>query len=198
MDIEKLIVGSLKTNSYLAIDIYTRRCIIIDPGDNANAISENILTQDLIPISIVATHGHFDHILAADELQKAFEIPFLIHQKDKELLQKMQNSATYWLKRNVIEKPPANINYITQKEVIEFGELILNVLHTPGHTPGGICLFNTQEEIVFTGDTLFKNSRGRTDFAYGSPSQINQSINHIEETCKGFTAYPGHGKTFNI
>lgn len=94
MRIQKFVVGELQANCYLVIDEISDNCLIIDPGDEANLISENILRQNLKPVGIVATHGHFDHVMAANELQMAFNIPFYIHSKDEKILGYMTDSCS--------------------------------------------------------------------------------------------------------
>ncbi len=198
MNIQKFVVGELQANCYLVSDKTSDECLIIDPGDEANLISENILRQNLKPIGIIATHGHFDHVMAANELQMAFDIPFYLHPNDEKILNYMTDSASHWLNRKIIEQPPAKVEYIENGEKIETGNWNLEVIHTPGHSPGGICLFNKKSKVVFTGDTLFKNGIGRTDFSYGSPQKIKQSLEKIRNNFSGYTAYPGHGEEFII
>ncbi len=211
MKIEKFVVGELQANCYLVSGDTSDECFIIDPGDEANLISENILRRNLKPKAIIATHAHFDHILAANELQMAFDIPFYIHPDDEKIVNYMTDSAQHWLKREIIEQPPSEIKYIKEGEKIEVGSWKLEVFHTPGHSPGGICIVGNPpkasppskmashlggQEIIFTGDTVFKNGIGRTDFSYGSPDKMKQSLQKIRNNFKGYTAYPGHGESF--
>jgi len=194
--IETFIVGQLQTNCYVVTDNSSSKCIILDPGDAAYLISEYILQNLLTPIAIVATHGHFDHILAANELQLSFNIPFLIHPKDNKIVNYMQKSAKYWLKQNIIETSPQQITPIDKE--ITFSKTTLSILHTPGHTPGGICLYNKNKQIVFTGDTLFHNTYGRTDLPYGSKEDMVNSLELIKTKFKGYKGYAGHEKEFII
>ncbi len=203
MNIVTLAVGQLQTNCYLVSDPETGKCIIIDPGDDANLISENILRQNLDPTAIAATHGHFDHILAANQLQMAFNIPFYIHQGDKKILNYMTKSARHWLGREIIEQPPEKVNYVENGDILKMGNCKLKIISTPGHSPGGICLFNNQPQsgqpkIAFVGDTIFKNGVGRTDFKYASSKKLQQSIKKIKDKLSGYTAHPGHGDKFTI
>ncbi len=198
MNIQKFIVGELQANCYLVSAEIPDECLIIDPGDEANLISENILRQDLKPKAIVATHGHFDHILAAGELQMAFDIPFYIHADDKKIVDYMTDSAQHWLNREIIEQPPSKIKYLEDGEELRIIKDELRVIHTPGHSPGGICLVNPKNKIIFTGDTLFKNGIGRTDFSYASTEKMRRSLQKIRNNFTGYTAYPGHGEEFII
>lgn len=198
MNIQKFVVGELQTNCYLVSDDFSDECLIIDPGDEANLISENILRQSLDPVGIIATHGHFDHILAAGELQMAFGIPFYIHPKDEKTVNYMTDSAQHWLNREIIEQPPSRLQFFEDGKKLAIGNWNLEILHTPGHSPGGVCLFNNKEKIIFTGDTLFKNGIGRTDFSYASPQKMKQSLKKVRSKFTGYTAYPGHGEEFII
>jgi len=206
MNIQKFVVGELQTNCYLVSDQLSDQCLIIDPGDEANLISENILRQNLKPKAIIASHGHFDHLLAANELQLAFDIPLFIHPDDERILNYMTDSAQHWLDREIIEQPPANIEYLEDGEKLKIMNYELQIIHTPGHSPGGICLFYDPPQasqaggqgIIFTGDTLFKDGIGRTDLSYSSPKDMQLSLQKIRTKFKGFTAYPGHGNDFII
>ncbi len=198
MEIIKLSVGQLQVNCYLVGTSDANRCFIIDPGDAANFISEEILRRNWEPQAIIATHGHFDHILAAYELQLAFDIPFWIHPGDKKLLGRAVSSARHWLKREVVTKVPVVDREITAKDSLKLGNVELGILATPGHTPGGITLYNEAEKIAFVGDTIFKNGVGRADFSYSSPPQLQQSVKKVRQQLVGYTAYPGHGEEFII
>ncbi len=189
-------LGQLQTNCYLVTCPKTGKTIIIDPADDANFISEEIIRKNLKPIAIVATHGHFDHILAARELQLAFNIPFLIHKNDQTILRKMKRSASWWLKREIIESSPKINKFLGEDEVIKFGREKLKIIETPGHTPGSICFYNKKERILFSGDTIFKDVMGRTDLSYSSPQLMRKSIQRIKQKFAGFQVYPGHGESF--
>jgi len=185
-------LGELQTNCYLVFDELTKEAIVIDPADEANFISEKILTQNINLKAVVATHGHFDHILATWELQLAFNVPLFISKKDVKIAKNMQSSASYWLKRKIIERPPGNIKYL-EKE-ISFGEEKLKVILCPGHTPGGVSLYSKKEKIAFTGDTLFADGIGRTDFSYSSKSDLEKSIDKLKKLPENTIIYPGHGE----
>ena len=207
MHIHTIVTGELQTNCYIATDTATQKCLVIDPGDGADVICDYILTQGLTPTAVVATHGHFDHILAAFEVQTAFDIPFIIHKDDEFLLSRMRSSAEHWLKRTVVALPPKPDILLgsdtiapgdTPTDTITFGSSNLTVLHTPGHSPGGIAIYDTKERIVFTGDTMFKNGVGRTDYAYASQENLEKSLLKVKKTCAGFKAYPGHEEGFMV
>jgi hydroxyacylglutathione hydrolase len=177
MSIETLVVGQMATNCYI-ID-----GIIIDPGDDAEYIISHLTDK---PTMIVATHGHFDHIMAAYALQTAFSIPFYIHDDDIFLLSRMQSSAKHFLGLMEIDPPPVPSKIKN-----------LPCIHSPGHTPGSICLqFN---DILVVGDTVFADGAvGRSDFSYSDPHKLSASIKKIMSFPKGTRILPGHGKEFSL
>ena len=141
----------------------------------------------------MATHGHFDHVLAAGELQMIFNIPFYIHQSDKFLLKEMNSSASFWLKQKINRPLPQNIKLIKKEFSLEFGGCRLKVIETSGHTPGSVCFLS--DGVIFSGDTLFKNGVGRTDFSYSDKTQLEKSLEKIFRLAPKTIVYPGHGET---
>ena len=198
MEILSFSLGALNTNAYLVFCPKTRAGLIIDPADEANFLSEKILREKIKPLAIVATHGHFDHLLAANELQLAFGIPFLIHQNDQKILSTLQKSASWHLKRKMSEEPPKKLSFLKEGGKICFGKEWLTVIELPGHTPGSIGLYNFSQKILFSGDTIFKDGVGRADFAYSSPESLIQSLQKIREKFAGFRIFPGHGENFKF
>ena len=199
MKIKILTLGELQTNCYLLFDDKTKDGIVIDPADEANFLSEQILQLNLNPLYLIATHGHFDHLLASSELQLAFNIPLLLHSNDLKLAKQMQKSAQWWLKRKIIEKAPSQIQFVKENDRIKIGNIVLKVIHTPGHSPGGICLYVQEEKILFTGDTLFaQGTPGRTDFAYGSALQLKRSLKKLSNLPPQTVLYPGHGEISSL
>jgi len=199
MQIQTLVLGSLNTNTYLISDEFTQECIVIDAADDAQLIGDEILRQNLKLTQILATHGHYDHNLAAAELQMNFDVPYLIHQADEFLIKDLAKSASYWMKRKVELDPPKISGFLRESDEIKFGQVKLKVIHTPGHTPGSCCLINKDEGVIFTGDTLFAdNIEGRTDLSYSSPLLMKDSLVRIKENWSGFRGLPGHGEEFIV
>lgn len=198
MNISILTLGQLNTNCFLLIDELTQQCLIIDPADEPELISEEILRQDLQPLLILATHGHFDHIMAASALQMNFDLDFLIHRQDEFLVRQMNQSIKYWLHQESALAPPTVTGYLTDGQTIALGEHQVQVISVPGHTPGSVCFFSAQEKKAFTGDTLFVDGVGRTDFSYSLPSQMEHSLAKIKRELAGYQAYAGHGQEFFI
>ncbi|MEN8253315.1 MAG: MBL fold metallo-hydrolase [Patescibacteria group bacterium] len=195
LNIETLSLGELNTNCYLVWDSETQEAMIIDPADEGSFISEKILELKLKPKYIVLTHAHFDHILGLLEVKLNFDIPILMHEADNFLLESLPERAQHWLKRNTLPAPAAE-QFINEPDQIAFGNFEFKILNTPGHTPGSICIYN--QEIIFSGDTLFKNAIGRTDLSYSNPQAMRNSLQKIFELNKNLVIYPGHGEPTTI
>lgn len=185
-------LGALDTNCYLVSDEQSGDTLIIDPADTGDFINQTILDRHLTPQAIVLTHGHFDHVLALLEVKLAWNIPIYLHAADNFLLAQAADSALHWLGQSVDPVPPADIDLSTI-DSLSVGEFQFTIVHTPGHTPGSICLYN--EEVIFTGDTLFKDGIGRTDFRYSDPQLLKHSLQQIFQLPKHLIAYPGHGES---
>jgi glyoxylase-like metal-dependent hydrolase (beta-lactamase superfamily II) len=185
MLIETFTVGSLSTNCYVVSSQQTKDAIIIDPGldfsSEANQIFDYITQAGLNVKLIVNTHGHPDHISGDAIFQEKYNVPICIHRFDAASLEGLEN-------RNF----PAAV-LLEDGSLIKFGDESLKVMHTPGHTPGSICLLG--ERLVFTGDTLFAGGIGRTDFPGGSDSDMRLSLQKLMHLPEHFLIYPGHGPT---
>lgn len=185
MLIETFNVGGLATNCYVANSRRVKEAIIIDPGidlpTEADQIFDYIAEADLKVTLIVNTHGHTDHINGDAIFQEKYNVPICIHRLDAASLAVLENANF-----------PPNI-LLDEGSVITFGDESLKVMHTPGHTPGSICLLG--ERLVFTGDTLFAGGIGRTDFPGGSDSDMRHSLQRLEQLPDYFIIYPGHGPT---
>lgn len=190
MKIETYSLGQLSTNCYLVYDETTYEAVVIDPADEGGFLSEEIQRLQLIPVAFILTHGHFDHILGLLELKLNFpNVPSMMHEADKFLVESVQSRAKHWLKVDVDPAPPIN-QHLTDGQVIKFGEESLKILHAPGHTPGSVCLYNDQ--AIFTGDILFPNDTGRTDFSYSNPSQMKESLRKVRKLAQSREMYAGH------
>lgn len=194
--VRRLPVGQLQTNCYLVID--ESKCIIIDPGDDADYIQRIIADEGVQPLTIVATHGHYDHILAVSELKLAYGIPFLMHKKDEFLLSRMNASAKRFSK--IKSDPPPKVDqYLTKDFKLTITHYSLFIIHTPGHTPGSISLYNKETKSVFVGDLIFDGGGvGRTDFAYSSSDDLKNSVKKILKFPPKTKVYSGHGNETTI
>lgn len=191
IDLRRLPLGDLGTNCYLIWSEHSREALVIDPADDGGFITEQLLELQLQPQAIILTHGHFDHVLGLLELKLNFEIPVLIHSADVFLLERAQESALHWLGREVDPVPPPDA-FLEGGDELDFGDIELTVMETPGHTPGSICLYN--DELIFTGDTLFADGVGRTDFKYSDPQELQKSLKKIGQLPKKLAMFPGHGE----
>lgn len=194
--IHQKVLGMVSTNCYICMHAETKEAFIVDPADSAETIMAMIAQLGAIPQAVLLTHGHFDHIGAADALRKKYEIP-VYAQADEEGL--LEDSA--W---NLSAKWGVGISlkadHLTKDgEILEIAGFRIRVLHTPGHTQGCCCYELIGEDILFSGDTLFYMSVGRTDFV-GSSSQAMQNSLHrlLTELPESTQVLPGHGESSNI
>ncbi len=189
-------VGMLEENCYLYACPQTREAVIIDPGDEAEHILEMIQQQKLIPKYIINTHGHIDHICAIDEVSEVYPVPLAIHPADAPMYTDERNALIYGRSAPLVKRKPDIL--LQEGDQITFGTLTLKVLHTPGHSPGSICLVS-QSHCVFSGDTLFQRGIGRTDLHGGDYAQIEQSIRTKLYTLEDdLVVFPGHGEPTTI
>lgn len=189
-------VGPLEENCYLYACPQTREAVIIDPGDEANRILEAIQEHKLVPRYILNTHGHYDHICAIDEVSATYPVPLAIHPADVPMYTNEQHAQQAGRSAPLVKRQP---DFLLQEgEQVTFGTLTLDIIHTPGHSPGSICLIS-QPYCIFGGDTLFFRSIGRTDLPGGSYEQIEQSIRHKMYTLdEDLVVFPGHGQPTTI
>ncbi len=193
--LRKLELGQLQTNCYLLSNKKTGQAIIIDPADDADYIIRIIEDNNLKPIKIIATHGHFDHVLAINELKLAYKIPFFLHKKDEFLLKYMRRSSKYFTGFDPGPAPKPD-GFLKEGEILAHK---LKIIHTPGHTPGSITLFNKSEKIAFVGDLIFSQGGiGRTDFSYSNKKDLEKSIQRILKFPEETIIYPGHGEKTTI
>lgn len=190
MEIKRVIVGPLQTNCYV-VSSNKKNAFIIDPGDEVDSIRRIILEEKLKIHFVINTHSHIDHISADCELG----FPVYIHKLDAPALENpTENISTYIFGEFNACKPA---KMLQDGDIIKLDELVVEILHTPGHTPGGICL--KIDESVFTGDTLFRDGIGRTDFPDASYEKIITSIKNklfcLNDKVK---IYPGHGESSTI
>ena len=192
MRIINMCVGQVQTNCYIAYHDDTREGIIVDPGDNAVGIVAAINKESIKPVAICLTHGHYDHMLAALELKKQFNIPIYAHEKEKAVLMDAEaNLTATWLRRPLTFEADY---YVKDKEKLNLAGFTFEAIHTPGHTIGGVCYYEANEQVIFVGDTLFKGSFGRVDLLTASPEMMVDSlINHLFTLPDDVKAYCGHG-----
>ena len=174
MEIKRLVLGLVRTNCYIVYTEDTQKAVIIDPAADSRRIMDEISALGVTPEAILLTHGHFDHMLAAESLKNGYQIPVCVHKADAELLRDASlNCSEQFL----------HMSYaISADEELEDGQSLrfldgaLMVISTPGHTEGSCCYYAKKDTVLFSGDTLFQGSVGRTDLPTGRAAQLVHSV----------------------
>ena len=185
MKIKSMQVGELATNCYFLIDETTNTAAIIDPGDQADDILEAVRVEGVKVEYILLTHGHYDHIGAVAPLHQALP-------DSKVYLHKADSKGTGFHVVPLADQI-SDLLYYDEGDEIPLGALTLRVIHTPGHTPGGVTL--QVEDVLFTGDTLFAGSMGRSDFPGGNTRQLFASLKRLALLEGDYQVLPGHDRT---
>lgn len=195
MLVKKLVVGDLQTNCYILGDEKTKEGVVIDPGGDIDEIEKVIQKEGLNIKYIILTHGHADHIAALNELKKKTNALILIHPADSDMLVDPIYNLSSFTGEDLI--CPKADKFLDDGDKVKVGGFELEVLHTPGHSPGGISLFG--DKMIFTGDALFCGGIGRTDFPGSSHTQLLNSIkNKILSKPDDTVVHPGHGPETTI
>jgi glyoxylase-like metal-dependent hydrolase (beta-lactamase superfamily II) len=194
---DTIVVGPLGVNCSILGCEETGQGVVVDPGDEAERILAQVQQRGLAITAIINTHGHFDHVGANRQLTQATGAPLYIHQADAPMLERVaKTAAMYGLPG---ENSPQPDCLLEDGMLIEFGTHRLQVIHTPGHTQGGCCLYLEAESTLIAGDTLFADGVGRTDLPGGSHQQLVESIkNRLFTLPDQVQVYPGHGPTTTI
>ena len=190
MIFEKIVVGPMQCNCYILGCSRTKKAIIVDPGAEPDKIKQVLLKHKLTLEYIVNTHGHVDHIGANAD----FGVPIYIHCDDADFLSNPHKNLSSML-GSEINSPKAE-KCLKDGQEITIGDLRLNIIHTPGHTPGGICI--CAKEFSLTGDTLFAQGVGRTDFPYANEKLLFNSLSKLLRLDDDVAIYPGHGPSSTI
>ena len=190
-----IVVGPLETNCYLVYDEETRDCLIIDPGAEGEKVFPVVAEENLKPAAIINTHGHIDHIGANRDMKDKYDVPLYLHPADKDLTTRFhQLELSLFL--GAKDSPPAD-HPLHDGDRIRVGNGALRVLHTPGHSPGSVCL--QAGDFLLSGDTLFFEGVGRTDLPGGDARQLERSIRDRLMTLPDETeVLPGHGPLTTI
>jgi hydroxyacylglutathione hydrolase len=194
MLIKNIIVGPLGVNCFVIADEKTKKAAVVDPGDEPDMIMEIIKKNGFIVEYIICTHGHFDHVGAVSDIKKETGANVLIHKEELVIYNAALDMAAFW-GYNIDPLPEPDI-FVKDEDIIDIGDLQFKVLHTPGHSPGGICLYGNN--ILITGDTLFEGSVGRTDFYGGDIEKLKQSFKRLMTLPDDTRVLPGHGPETTI
>ena len=190
LKVRHLVVGAVATNCYIAENKKTKEALIIDPGDNAARIVQIIKEDGVVPVAVLLTHGHFDHAMAAQEVAEQYGIKIYAHETEKETLETPQINLSGMIGRTLTFHADC---YVKDGDILNLAGFEIRVLHTPGHTQGGVSYYVEKEGVLFSGDTLFCCSVGRSDFATSSTSALIRSIKEklflLPDETKVF---PGH------
>ena len=186
LQITTIPVGLIGENCYILTNTESKEAYLLDPGADTDNILTYIKQLGAKPRAIILTHGHVDHLGAVPDMVAKFSIPVWVHPKDCALYSSPKNCFMPWLP--LVKNLPTPVDLFPKIEGIT-----PRILHTPGHTPGGVCFYYPKEKVIFTGDTLFRNTYGRTDFEGGSFEQIKDSISNVLFSLDGdIKVYPGH------
>lgn len=189
MQINKMVLGSLATNCYIVCKDST--AIVVDPGADAERIYAKLSELGVTAQAVLLTHGHVDHIMAADSIRKKYGCRIYAGEKEKELLHDTEQNLTEMFTK------PYTLDadcYVKDGQMLTIGDLVFQVLYTPGHTIGGVCYYVPEYQVVFCGDTIFQESVGRTDFPTGDSGALGKAVREKLYTLPDDTKLlPGHG-----
>lgn len=194
MLLEKIVESRMGENTYVVGDENTKKCIVVDPGANFIDIMNFVKRNNLNIEYIILTHGHGDHITNVLTLKEETNAKILAHEEEKEILQDKKKNLSASLPSNTVELD-ADM-YVKDNDTLKVGDMKLKFIHTPGHTPGSMCI--KIDKHMLTGDTLFAGSIGRTDFYGGDYKKMEKSLKRLKNQDDDIIIYPGHGPNSNL
>lgn len=194
--IEQMVLGMVSTNTWFLMNEENKELLIIDPADEAERIQRKISQMGGIPKAVLLTHGHFDHMMAADNLRETYDIPVYAYESEKALLENPgANLSGAWASPHVLHAD----QWVKDGEKLDLAGMHLQVFHTPGHTAGSCCYYLQEEAVLFSGDTLFAGSVGRTDFPTSSTGDMRESLHRLlAELPEETRVCPGHNEETTI
>lgn len=191
MKVGKFVLGPVATNCYIGINEETKECFIVDPATCPPEFVSYIKNAGLTVKAVLLTHGHFDHIMGLDALLKEFPVPVYAHEAERDVLESEQLNSS----ASMLGQPYSfsGADYVTNRQELRIAGFEIRVIYTPGHTVGGCCYYIEKEKTLFSGDTLFHGSVGRTDLPTGSMGQLVSSVRDRLFVLPDDTkVYPGH------
>lgn len=188
--VQNLVLGMVATNTYFLMNPETKEMLLVDPADEAEAIGRKIDAMGGKPAAILLTHGHYDHMLAADEIRRKYGIFVYAHEMEEQVLEDAAlNLSGFWSSAYTTKADCL----VKEGEVLRLAGYEIRVMHTPGHTQGSVCYYFPEQKILMSGDTLFCESYGRTDFPTSSARDMQKSVRRLLAELPEETAvYPGH------
>lgn len=191
MRMARMTVGALATNCYIVSDETTGKAFIVDPGGDAKRIMDKVEELHLKVEAILLTHGHFDHMMAVDQLREKFGCKVYLSKEEEELIKDPQQNVSAMFGRPIATSAD---EFVEDGQQLQIAGFQIEVLATPGHTKGGVCYYLKEQEIAFSGDTIFEGSVGRSDFPGGNARELIRSIK--DKLCvlpDDTQLFPGHG-----
>ena len=191
MKVGKFVLGPVATNCYIGINEETKECFIVDPATCPPEFVSYIKNAGLTVKAVLLTHGHFDHIIGLDALLKEFPVPVYAHEAERDVLESEQLNSS----ASMLGQPYSfsGADFVTNRQELRIAGFEIRVVYTPGHTIGGCCYYIEKEKALFSGDTLFRGSVGRTDLPTGSMGQLVSSVRDRLFVLPDDTkVYPGH------
>lgn len=195
LQVTTFVNGKWRQNCYL-ISNDEGDVLIVDPGSDPEAIAKLITELGVQPVAILNTHAHYDHIGAISWLLEKYKIPFFLHGQDEKLLKQANLYKILFETKNSISIPPFGEDFAKGPETLTVVGFSIRVIHTPGHTAGGVCLLIGSN--LFSGDTLMPNGPGRTDLPGGDKVKLEDSLKKLRELQEDYLVYAGHGKPFQL
>ena len=188
--VDKIVTGPFQENTFIVRTVHSNQTLIIDPGDDEDIIIQFIRSKKLKPLAILNTHAHLDHIGAVSRLQETFNIPFFLHEEEKMVLDHYKESCEMF---GLLPKQKPKVDkWLKNHKNLIFKDFKVNIINTPGHTPGGVCY--EIDNHIFVGDTIFKGSVGRTDLPGGNWDNLKKSLFQLIDTVNHEKiVHPGHG-----
>jgi len=191
----KTIINEYNENTYIINE--KEEAYIIDPGSNFEEIKEYIETSNLKVLGILLTHGHYDHLLSVNKIESEYSTKIYIHKLESDFLFNPNLNLSFLTKNKIIIKNKKSVIEFNEETIFNIGREKITVIHTPGHSRGSVCY--RYKKSLFSGDTLFKNSIGRTDLPSSSKKDIEKSIKKIIAQCKdNIKVFPGHGESTTV
>ena len=196
LELQQCVLGPVYTNCYIAKNKETGEALIIDPADSPSKIELKVNAMGARPVAVLLTHGHFDHIMGVEAVREKYQIPVYACRQEEEMLREPSVNMTDQMGKSSSIRPDV---FLDDLQVFEAAGFSIQMIHTPGHTKGSCCYYLKEEGVLFSGDTLFCGSVGRTDFPGGSASQIRNSLHRLLAALPDDTSvYPGHDTSTTI